>query len=297
MFQIQNLKQLKNSVPIFVIAFALFPAIAFAAELYLEPAEGEYHQVDIFIVEIRLDTEGEYINTGEINLVFSQDILEMKDFSKGNSILTLWVVEPSFSNQTGIISFTGGIPGGYQGENGLLGKIIFQAKEKGEGKLQFQETSQVLLNDGLGTKAELKTKETNFTILAEKLETSSDEWQEELEKDTIPPESFKIEVNQDSSIFDGKYFITFSTTDKQTGVDYYEIREGKRDWKRVTSPYLLEDQSLKSIIKIKAVDKADNERIVEYIPPKNPISYFVIILILTGIGIVAWKIYKIIKKK
>ena len=288
---------LSKFVFLFVLSCVLVPVGAEGAILYLEPSSGEYYREDVFIVEVRLDSEGEYINTTKVDLTFSQEVLEVKDFSKGNSILTLWIEEPTFSNKTGTISFIGGIPGGYLGEDGPLGKIVFKAKKEGEVKIQFQEDSQVLLNDSFGTEAELKKQEATFNILAEKLEAPKDEWLGELKKDNIPPEPFEIETYKDPAIFEGKYVIVFSTTDKQTGVDYYEVKEGERDWKKAESPYLLEDQALQSIIKVKVVDKAGNERIAEYIPlgykPLNKLlPYLIIILALIGAGIIWWVIRK-----
>lgn len=285
-------------IVIFTFSF-FFLNFCRAATLYLEPVHSEYHQGDIFITEVKLNTEREYINTAKVNLTFSQDILEVKNFSQGNSILTLWVEEPNFSNQAGAISFAGGIPGGYQGQNGLLGKIIFKAKEEGKAEILFQETSQVLLNDGFGTSAELKTQKATFNVLAEKIEVSKDAWQEEIKKDTILPEPFKIEIHQDPAIFEGKYFIVFSTTDKQTGIDQYEIKEGQKDWKIAQSPYCLEDQTLQSVIKVKAVDKAGNERVVE-IQAIKKITWKDwlrrVILILIGLGILYLILRRIIPK-
>jgi len=163
------------------------------------------------------------------------------------------------------------------------------------------EGSQVLLNDGFGTPAKLTTKGAVFTILAEKLETPEDKWKEELEKDNIPPEPFEIEIHQEPAIFEGKYFIIFSTTDKQTGIDYYEISEtgDKRQegWKIGESPYLLTDQSLQSIIKVRAVDKAGNERIAEILPLRKPFPYWIIIVILIGAGVIWWIVKKLKTKK
>ncbi len=282
-------------ISITILSCSLIPLWAQGAVLYLESASGEYHLDDVFIVEVRLNTEGESINTAEVNLTFPQEILEVKDFSKGNSILTLWVKEPSFSNKTGVISFIGGIPGGCLEENGLLGKVIFRVKEKGEAEIEFQKASRVLLNDGFGTEAKLEAKGAVFNVLAEKLELSENEWLREIRKDTVSPEPFEIEISQDPNIFEGKYFITFSTTDKQTGIDYYQVSEmtknGLEVWQTGRSPHLLEDQTLKSIIRVKAVDKAGNEIIAEYIPPQNPFPYWIIILILAGVGII-WLIIK-----
>lgn len=289
-------------ISVVIISFILFPAATFAARLYLESSQEEYHQGDVFIEEIRLNTQGEYINTVEINLSFPEDILEVKDLSKGNSILTLWIKEPTFSNEKGEVSFIGGVPAGYQGWDGLLAKIIFRVSEKlliptsEVIQLKFLNSSQVLFNDGLGTSADLEMEQGILTILPKELEISRNDWQIELGKDTIPPESFEVEIHQNLSIFEGKYFLIFSTTDKQTGVDYYEIKEGEKDWQKEKSPYLLEDQTLKSIIKVKAIDKAGNERTV-WIKPieetKKPLPYWLIILILIGIGAIWWIIRKL----
>jgi hypothetical protein len=54
---------------------------------------------------------------------------------------------------------------------------------------------------------------------------------------------------------------------------------------------VLKDQTLKSIIRVKAVDKAGNERIEEYLPSGKLFPYLKlikIILILIAIGAVWW---------
>lgn len=293
---------------LFCVCFAILPLATWAAVLYLTPKTGQYQPGDTFLVEIRIDTEEECINAVEANLSYDKDVLEATDFSRGKSVLTLWVKSPTIDENSGLISFTGGVPGGYcgrvpgdPGESNLLGKIIFRVpgmrvveQEKDLAEIKFLENCQVFLNDGLGTRAKLTTQGATFKILP-KAEPPKDEWKEELKKDDIPPELFQIEINQEPSVFQDKYFITFSTTDKQTGLDYYEIKEGELDWRKAESPYLLEDQGLRSIIKVKAVDKAGNIRIAEYIPeiPKKPFPYLEIILILIGIGIIWWIIRKI----
>ncbi|MBZ9569747.1 hypothetical protein KJA16_02390 [Patescibacteria group bacterium] len=284
---------------------------AFAAKLYLEPPEGDYQPGDTFLVEIKIDAEEECINVVEANLSFSQDILDAIDFSQGESILTLWVKLPTIDQSKGEISLIGGIPGGYCGKipsdpgvSNLIGKIVFKVpglivEELGENlaEVKFLASSQLLLSDMLGTKAKLTTQGAKFKILS-RPGVPRDEWQEMIEKDNIPPEPFEIEIHREPSVFEGKYFIIFSTTDKQTGMSYYEIKKGGKDWDEARSPYLLEDQSLQSKILVKAVDKAGNERIAEYVPsvkPK-PLLYWIIILILIGAGVVWWLIRKFIKE-
>ncbi|MDP3995752.1 MAG: hypothetical protein Q8P74_00685 [bacterium] len=296
---------MKKFIFISIISFIIFPLGAEGAILYLEPAGGNYYQGDTFIVETRIDTEGECINAIEGNLSFSQDTLEIVDFSKGNSILTIWLKEPAFDQNSGKVFFAGGIPGGYcgtlsgdSGRSNLLSKIVFKVKENSRGRqarVDLLDSSQALLNDGLGTAAKLEFQGANFSILSGVPESPKKEWEEAIEKDKIPPEAFEMEARQDPSVFEGKYFLIFSTTDKQTGVDYYEVREGKRDWRRAESPYLLEDQSLTSIIRVRAVDKAGNVIIAEHPALEKPFPYWVVALII--LIILGYWLYKRTKNK
>ncbi|MCX6759229.1 MAG: hypothetical protein NT012_01550 [Candidatus Nealsonbacteria bacterium] len=307
-------KKFEFFVVFFTILFFTFSLAtpAFAVKLYLEPSQGEYRPGETFIEEIKIDTEGECINVVEANLSFSQNILKVVDFSTGESILTLWVKTPTIDQNSGTISFIGGIPGEYcgripgdPGPSNLLGKIIFKIPGVivGESKdnmveVKFLDTSQVLLSDKMGTKAKLTIQGAIFKILSEP-GISKDEWQEIIKRDNIPPEPFEIEVHQDHSVFENKYFIVFSTTDKQTGIDYFEVKEGKKDWKKAISPYLLEDQRLESIIKVRAVDKAGNERMVEYMPlvKIKPLPCRIIIAIVVGLTILLLIIWIILKLK
>lgn len=276
--------------------------VANAAILYLEPSSGSFHKDDIFLVEVRLDTEGEIINAVRASLEFPPDILKVEDFSKGNSVLTLWPQEPVFGRETGLISFSGGVPGGYWGKDGLLGKIVFQVHKttqigtQKDTKLNFLEDSTVLLNDGLGTEADLNKIGATLNILPGTGEEKNP-WQEEIDKDDILPEPFKIELSQSPSIFEGKYFIVFSTVDKQTGIDHYEVLEWKKEeWKIATSPYVLENQKLTSDIKVKAIDKAGNYWMevleAQKKPGENYLTYVGLGLILVLLVIILWLIIR-----
>jgi len=292
---------IRNSLFIILLGSLLFlPLGAKGAILYLEPLRSTHNQGDTFIVEVRLDSQGEYINAVEVNLGFDKDILEVQDLSQGNSVLTLWIKKPDFSN--GVISFIGGTPGGYQGPEGLLIKIAFLGKVQGDARVVFQNNSKILLNDGKGTPADLITESANFSISAIKPEIPEDEWQKEIEKDENSPQSFEIEISQDPAIFKGKYFITFSTTDKETGIAHYEVKEGKRDWKMGNSPYVLENQKLTDDIWVKAVDKAGNEWIEIVKAPRvsiwkcifDAVLVLVLLLVIIGLG---WWIIKNVKRK
>jgi len=119
--------------------------------------------------------------------------------------------------------------------------------------------------------------------------------------DSVPPEPFELEIGKDPSIFEGKNFLSFATTDKTSGIDYYEISEtkgnGQEILKKAKSPHILEDQSLQSVIKVKAVDKAGNEQMAEIIPPEKPIVLWKTIVALAGLGIVLWFIKRYSKSR
>jgi hypothetical protein len=120
--------------------------------------------------------------------------------------------------------------------------------------------------------------------------------------DTTPPEEFKPEIAE----IEGKKYLVFSTTDKISGVDHYEIAIPSKgplfglvselvQWKTGNSPYLLEDKTLDEKIFVKAIDKAENEQISEIILPSKPFPYYILILALI-ILVIFWLIVRKIKK-
>lgn len=270
-----------------LLFFSALPLMGQAAELYLESSEGKYYVDETFTIDIRVNVEhNESINAIEGYVEFPNDILKVKDFSTGNSILT-FIEKPKIDYGKGLISFTGIIPGGYSGmipgdpgKSNLLGKIIFQAVSSGSAQIVFKDNSQALLSDGKGTPAKLITKGVIIEVELPKEEPLRDEWKEELEKDKIPPEDFIPEIIK----INDKYYLAFSTKDKNSGIDHYEIFEedisrttGKlfwgQNWIERGSPYLLKDQSLTSAIEIKAIDKAGNEKIVK-LPAAYSLSWY-----------------------
>jgi len=289
-----------NGIKIVIFLFSVFGFSLFAfhsskaAILYLDHALGEYRPGEIFTVNLRIDNEGECLNAFEIYVKYPADTIKFVDFSDGDSFLTLWVERPKVDEENGIISFIAGIPGGYCGRlpgdigpSNILGGIIFRVPgfqvtsgpPADYARIEIMGISQALLSDGFGTPAKLSFQPTEFKITRDDaLPPITEEWYQRIQDDKTAPEPFLIELRRDPEIFGGKFFIIFSTTDKQTGIDRFEVMESdelERNrktkkpavWKRAESPYLLEDQKLLSFIKVKAVDKAGNERIVE-LPPQ-----------------------------
>lgn len=301
----QNSK-FKNLIIILFLISNFWAFKARAAILYFEPKAGDYSRGDVFLVNLKIDTDREKINAGQVELLFPNDKLEVIEISQGNSIFTFWPQPPSFSNESGKITFVGGLPLGFEGEGKILTiafRVIFSENEKSFAEINFSPESQVLLNDGQGTKAKLETKKAIFTLYSKQAEILKNEWEEEIKQDKTPPEPFEISLGKDPLIFNGKYFIVFQTVDQKTGLDHYEVKEGKKPWKKAQSPYLLEDQNLTSKILVKAVDKAGNERISELPPlfPKKPYYrtpqfWLILIFALLILGSIVIRLSKKLKK-
>jgi hypothetical protein len=149
--------------------FLSLPLSVNAAELYFTPSSQTVRQNDNFTVEVWLDTQEQDINAIEANLFFSQGKMELVDISRGGSLLELWLSEPSFSNETGEINFSGGVPKGFQGKGKLL-SLTFRPVALGSdittAQIIFQNGSKALLNNGYGSEAPLTLQKADFVIMA-----------------------------------------------------------------------------------------------------------------------------------
>ena len=263
----------------FLVLAIILPFSASAATLYIDPSAGEYGPGDTFIASIRIDTEDECMNAAHVALSYPVDRLRAVDFGRGGSIFSLWAEEPVLDTSKGLVTFSGGVPGGYCGrvegdpaESNVVGKVVFTVLRTSAAvaDIALDETSAVYLNDGLGTRAELSLRGSTITIVPASIGVQNP-WLKEVGEDTTAPEPFRIEVQSVNSVFGGRYFAAFSTIDKQSGLDHYEVFE-RGTWHTVTSPHKLANQSLRGGVQIKAIDKAGNERIGEFVPSETPKS-------------------------
>jgi len=100
---------------------------------------------------VAVNTESVAINNAEATIQYPTDLIEVLSVSRGSSIFSLWVEEPTFSNSTGIISFNAGIPTpGYTGSSGNIISITVRAKKAGQANFSYSGAA-VRANDGLGT--------------------------------------------------------------------------------------------------------------------------------------------------
>ncbi|MEX0931687.1 MAG: hypothetical protein WDZ88_02970 [Candidatus Paceibacterota bacterium] len=283
-----------------VLLFFILPGLVDASLLYLDPTGAEYRKGSTFVVTVRLDPEGECVNAVNAVITYPTEELTAFDVSRSGSILSLWVEEPYIDEVNGKIYFQGGIPNGYcgridgdPGNTNIIGRIAFRkpgglsvggASEGGVLEVAFdEEESEALANDGRGTPTDLTFQNGTYIISPDAPLTDDSVWFNALRDDRIPPESFTVTLHTKDDIQKGKYFVVFSTTDKQSGLDEYQIMEESIDnpgfvewkkntrvlWEQAKSPYVLKDQNLNSVIRVKAIDKAGNERIAAYVPGED----------------------------
>ncbi len=333
-----------KKILVLILFFVFLPYCAGAATLLLDTPKDEYYFGDSFTANLSIDIEDACINAIETKITFPKDILSIENFVVGDSLINVWVNLPSEeeifdANDKGELYIAGGIPGGYcgkipgdPGQSNLIGKILFRIPGfyVGDRKIENLDIklvdSKVYINDGLGTEDKIHTN--NLTLKLNKTANpEAGDYRRLIENDTKKPEPFVIELQKNENMYQGQYFAIFSTLDKQSGVDHYEILETKTlrtektlteklldyflkpkkaEWKIAKTPYLLEDQSLRSIIKVKAIDRAGNERSVEYIPeePNNEkvlnFDYLIIgfaVLLLLLVAYIVFKIFRFVYRR
>jgi hypothetical protein len=122
-----------------------------AASLYLSPSSGSYGLGETFQVSMYVSSADQAMNAAEASVKFPNDILEVISVSTKNSIFSLMVESPSFSNANGSAGFSGIVLNpGYTGKNGKLVTLNFKAKALGKAVVSIG-SANVLANDGAGT--------------------------------------------------------------------------------------------------------------------------------------------------
>ena len=269
-------KQRANFILVlYIFGLVVFPKTILAASVYFTSSSHDIYPGDVFVIEAKVSSPGELINVADGAFLFDHTIMEVKELSTGGSIFGLWAQQPEFSNERGQVSFVGGTVKGVQGEDKLILKAIFFAKKEGDALLNFQDDFSVFLSDGKGSKISPQRKPFAISVIKRPPETTpKDEWRAFVEEDKTPPEFREAITSRDPHIFNNQYFVTFFATDKESGIAYYKVKEGDRDFVSAESPYLLQDQSLTGTVQIKAVDKAGNESItISKLAPVSEVPY------------------------
>jgi len=268
----------------------------FATTLTLNPSKDSVGIGEQFYVDLMLNPENKSINAISGDISFSNNISFLRA-ENGKSMVNLWVEQPKLDVNT--VSFAGVISNGFDGVidpfnqsqklPGLITRLVFEAGEK-SGQVNFStSTFSLNLNDGLGT--EIKAPSTSSFV---KIGNFVNKIIYENKTGGVP--ELEAYVTRDINIFNNKYTLVFKATDKETGVKSVMIKEGRRDWKEIENPYLLEDQSRHSTIMLEATNFKGESIVIKI--DKIPYDWksliqisIIVIIIITSFILIFKKIY------
>ncbi len=256
------------------------------AQIYFGASGKEVGANSPVFIGVFLNSDRQSLNAFEGDIVVSGDLTEISSVNEGDSIVSLWIEHPTLGADGHTIHFSGITPGGYTGDQGPL--FTFVAQTADQGSVQFStKNEQLLLNDGLGTAATIR--QAPMTVSITKTIPVA---VPPVAEDHIAPESFTPVFSADPNLFSGRTFVSFQTRDLLSGVDHYQLREvppwyslarliGKHEWSTIQSPAVLSDQTLRSFVSLKAVDRSGNEYVTTSSPAHQIPVYENGILILS----------------
>lgn len=278
-----------NTVRVLLVCCAvLLPLCAHAATatIRIEPISTGINstvRADVFF-----DPEGELINVLEGTIQFPEGV-HVGDVSSAGSAFTLWPVLPHVELGRRTIEFVGGVPNGLDPHK-KVHVFSFEIRPTREGTFAIaQQQFSAFRHDGTGTRVSVSgdgaTLSVSGTSTAPHPSSTS-----RMADDTTAPEHVYVDIGSDPSLFDGKYFLTVSAYDEQSGPVQLSVREGIfARYKPVETYYILSDQTLRTTVYVRAVDQQGNtKRIV--IPGRNagsaPWFWYVIAMALVGACVV-----------
>lgn len=281
-----------------IIALTVFlPFSANAASVYLETTNNTLSVGDTAVVTVKINADGAVINTleGNVSVKSPANNLEVQEFSLANSSFGLWPRTPSLSVDGKVISFVGGVPGGFSIEGATVFKVIVQAKK--EGLVTISPSDFVAYaNDGKGSKIVVKPSDISINIVPKKTGVEArDDWKTILATDTTPPQDYIVVLGQDKTLYGGKMFAFFSALDKESGIDHYEVVEDGAPAVRSGSTYVLKNQSTDVKLEVTAFDKSGNKKIAKYPMAEAGINWTliaVVVLVVVAVVLVFKKIRK-----
>lgn len=294
-----------NTVPkkaialVFVCGSILLPGLVSASSISIHTDHSEFFEGDTILFSVRVDSDGKSINAveGEVQLDHEVDVASLTDINTSGSSFSIWPGKPLPSERNTRISFAGGSPGGFASKDATVFNIVLKLHKAGQIALSPNNIA-VYLHDGKGTRDDVRVNDLVVSVLPKKPGAkATDDWSAITSSDTTAPEPFEIYVGQDDSVSDGKKFLSFSTTDGQSGVSYYEVVEGNLPPIRSNGTYVLYQQERPEKVIVTAYDAAGNARESVYSPaPAQDTASYRLVMILIGslllMAILAVKVYR-----
>lgn len=290
-----------RKITFITILFAFFTFInsASASVAILQPSNTSVGIREQFYVDVLLDPQDVSINGIEGIINFRDDLLTYVRAEDGKSVINLWIQKPVIDR--GSVSFAGIIPNGFSGiidpfnsstkKSGLIIRLVFEAKKSGAAVIS---TSAFTVTENNGEGTTINTQSVNTTINVGSVENP---YTYKNTDDTTP--TLIASVIRDPDLFSNKYTLVFDASDKSSGIESVTVKEGNRNFKRIESPYLLEDQTRHSTIIVRATNFSGNNFTITIDPlPYNLFSPSGLILLVALIIAALYFIRrKYVKKK
>jgi hypothetical protein len=259
-----NMKIVSNKKIYSLLLFGAFlvPSSVFASTVYIDTTHSEFFVGDTVLLSVRLDSEGKAINTveGEVVLDHAVDTASLIDINTSGSEFTLWPGRPLPSERNTRVTFAGGSPGGLTSSDAVVFNIVLKLEEPGKVAVSPSDIG-VYVHDGQGTKDVVNVRSLVIDILPKEPDAeTTDDWSTIVLNDKTPPEPFEIYVGQEDSVFDGKKFLSFTTTDTGSGISHYEVIEENFPPVRSNDTYVLQEQNNPVRVTVTAFDSAGNAR-------------------------------------
>ncbi len=266
---------------IFAIGLVGAPIVAHGATISFEQPQSVAIGQQ-FVVGVVVDTQGVAINAVEGTISYDTSALRLVRIQDGGSIVPLWIQQPAVADT---VTFSGIIPNGFNGfidpfntsvrKPGTLMELVFEPLRSGVATVRAQVTTS--LHDGRGSTQSVPAAQSSIVI------TSTTSPSVYMPIDRIDP-TLQAERVRDPDLYDGAWTLVFSAQDAESGVSYVEVRESVGSWKRVTSPYRLEDQRESATLQVRVVDYAGNSTTVSIGTPQQTSIVIVLFVILMLVG-------------
>ncbi len=150
----------------------IMPSHAMAATLSFSGSNAPLHIGEERELSVLLDAEGVSLNAISGAILFPSEMLVVDHIDLGSSPVDIWVEEPAVRS-SGVISWSGIVPGGWSGVRGAfftglrpgrLFKIVFRVVGAGAPAFSFQDLI-AKANDGNGTAVDLVGRQSFISLI------------------------------------------------------------------------------------------------------------------------------------
>jgi hypothetical protein len=219
---------MRHTFSLLLAFFALIPGVVQAADgsLLLLPESGTYPIGQTFQVSVYADPDDVTGKAAEADIRFDRTLLEVAAISTANSALTLWSVEPTYSNEEGLVRFAGWSNNPFVGRNLLL-TITFRPKASGTHTVRI-ESGALLQSDGRATNILTQLGSGTYITEPESIPSISGDGVvlgAETQSDDAPPEAPAVSLST-KDVRSGDYLVFSGIGPKEGRVNVWIEKDG-----------------------------------------------------------------------